>query len=103
MAALRSRGFEAVTPDDVGLLGHEDITQLEWCAQQGFVLVSHNIGDFYCPHREFLQGGKSHWGIVLIRQQTLTIGEKFRRLVAISHSFTAEQMKNRAEFLSHWG
>jgi hypothetical protein len=40
--------------------------------------------------------------MILMRQQTLGVGEKLRRLIKISHQRAADQMKNRVEFLSAW-
>ena len=62
--ALRARGFEVALSADSGLLGADDRTQLEWCAAQGFVMVTHNVGDFFELHgvlftrdRDFLHIG----------------------------------------------
>jgi hypothetical protein len=100
--ALRSRGFEVVTPDGAALLGADDVTQLDFCRQHGCVLVTHNIADFYRLHGVFLAEGKSHSGIILMRQQTLGVGEKLRRLVKIAHARSSDVMKDRVEFLSNW-
>ena len=100
--ALRARGFDVFTPADSDLVGADDITQLEWCALHAFVLVTHNVGDFFCLHSEFLRAGKNHSGLILMRQQTLGVGEKLRRLVKVSSQRSADQMKNRVEFLSAW-
>jgi hypothetical protein len=102
MDALRARGFDVLAPGDSDLVGADDRTQLEWCARHGFVLVTHNVGDFHCLHSEFLRAGKSHGGLILMRQQTLGIGEKLRRLVRLASRRSADQMKNRVEFLSAW-
>jgi hypothetical protein len=101
--SLRARGLEVSASMESGLFGADDEAQLSWCAQNGFVLVSHNVSDFYRLHSEFLTQGKLHQGIILMRQQSLGIGEKLRRLVRISHTRSSEEMRNRVEFLSHWG
>jgi hypothetical protein len=100
--ALRARGFDVFTPTDSDLVGADDSIQLEWCAHREFVLVTHNVGDFYCLHSEFLRARRNHSGMILMRQQTLGVGEKLRRLIKISHQRAADQMKNRVEFLSAW-
>jgi hypothetical protein len=102
VSALRARGFEILTSTESGLLGAADVAQLEWCSQHGLVLVTHNVGDFFHLHSEFLSQGKTHGGIILMRQQTLGVGEKLRRLVRISDKRRPEEMKNRVEFLSAW-
>ena len=100
--ALQSRGFQVVKPEAAGLRGANDFDHLQYCSQRGFVLLSHNIGEFQRLHREFLSKGKHQSGIILMRQQTLGIGEKLRRLVRISNSRTAHDMKDNIEFLSNW-
>jgi uncharacterized protein (DUF433 family) len=51
---------------------------------------------------DFLARGEDHSGMVLIRQQTLGIGEKLRRLIRLASVRSAEDMRNRIEFLSGW-
>ena len=100
--ALRGRGVDVCVPSQVGLLEADDLTQLRWCAQQQRVLVTCNIGDYYGLHSDFLAGNESHAGIIAIQQQTLSMGERMRRLIKLCSILAAEQMKNRIEFLSHW-
>lgn len=101
--ALRSRGIEVIVPHEVGLLGADDLQQLLWCADHAYVLISHNISDFCRHHREFLTRGENHAGLVLVRQQSLSIGERLRRLVKLSASRSSAELRNRVEFLSAWG
>ena len=101
--ALRSRGFKVITPHEVGLLGAEDLEQPRWCAERGRVLISHNVSDFCRHHRDLLRSGETHAALVLVQQQSLSIGERLRRLVKLSGARSTAQMKNRIEFLSHWG
>jgi Domain of unknown function (DUF5615) len=100
--ALRSRGFTVTTPDEAGLLGADDSVHLRWCAQNGHVLVSHNVPDFCRHHRDWLSLGEPHAGIVVMPQQTWGIGEKLRRLVRLSAARSPEEMRNRLEFLTNW-
>jgi hypothetical protein len=100
--SLRVRGIEVTAPLEVGLQGREDVLQLEWCAQNAYTLVTHNVGDFVRLHTAFLAKGRRHSGIILMRQQTLGLGEKLRRLIRIAGRFSPEQMENRVEFLSNW-
>lgn len=54
-------------------------------------------------HASRLRAGKSHAGIILARQQAYPIGEMMRRLLRLVSSRSAEDMKDRVEFLSSWG
>ena len=100
--ALRMRGIEVCVPGDADLAGADDARHLAWCAEHDFVLVTHNISDFWALHGSFLAQGKSHCGIVLVRQQALSIGARLRRLLNLWGTLSADDMKNQAEFLSDW-
>ncbi len=58
-----------------------------------------NVDDFCRLHGEFLSEGKAHAGIIVIPRQRYSIGEKIRRLMELIDSVTAEEMRNRLEFL----
>jgi hypothetical protein len=100
--ALIARGFVVQTPDAIGLQGREDLAQLDWSARNRFTLITHNVGDFVRLHSNFIAEGRDHYGIVLMRQQSLGIGEKLRRLIKIGSRFSPDEMKNRLEYLSNW-
>ena len=100
--ALRARGCSVLAPTETGLLGADDQRQLRWCSENQHVLVSHNVGDFCRHHREWMIRGDDHAGMVLIRQQTLGIGETMRRLIRLASARSPAEMRNRVEFLSSW-
>lgn len=64
--------------------------------------VTSNIDDFYDLHSKLLMQNQSHSGIVAIQQQSLSVGERMRRLIKFWSAVSAEDMVNRIEFLSHW-
>jgi hypothetical protein len=45
---------------------------------------------------------KTHSGIILFDQDRYSIGEQIRCLAHLADSITAEEMRNRLEFLSNW-
>jgi predicted nuclease of predicted toxin-antitoxin system len=100
--ALRTRGLDVCVPSEVGLLEADDAEQLQWCIRHRRVLITSNIDDFYDLHSELLREGQSHPGIIAIQQQSLSIGERMRRLIKLWSALGAEEMVNRVEFLSHW-
>ena len=50
-----------------------------------------------------MRAGQSHAGIILAVQQRYSVGEQMRRLLRLTSTLTAEEMRNRVEFLSSWG
>jgi hypothetical protein len=49
-----------------------------------------------------MQAGESHAGIILAVQQRYSVGEQMRRLLRLIDTLTAEEMRDRIEFLSAW-
>jgi hypothetical protein len=103
LKALRLRGADVLSALEAGMRNESDEAQLRWAAAHGRVMFSSNRRDFYRIHSEWMREGKTHSGIVLILQQTYSIGEQMRRLLRLINALSAKQMVNRIEFLTHWG
>jgi hypothetical protein len=101
--ALQARGVDVVGAWSVGMRQRSDEEHLLLATAQGRTLYGFNVGDFYRLHTEFLAQGRSHAGIVLAKQQHYSVGEQMRRLLKLTASRSAEEMKDRVEFLSAWG
>lgn len=106
LRAIRSqataRGFRVVCPDDVGLRGGSDDAHLRFAAENGLVLVSGNEADFIRLHWDWMAAGREHAGVI-IAAQALGLGERVRRLLSFLELASAEDMRNKLEFLSDWG
>jgi predicted nuclease of predicted toxin-antitoxin system len=98
--ALRARGVDVITALDAGMIERRDREHLDYATEQGRVLCTFNVGDFYRLHSEYLNQGKPHAGIILMRQQHYSVGEQLRRLLRLIASRSAEEMENWVEFLS---
>ncbi len=101
--ALQARGVDVITAREAGMLGRTDEEQLDWAATHNRALYSFNVKHFYRLHTEFLAQGKEHAGIILAQQQHYSIGEQMRRLLRLIGARSAEEIRNRVEFLSSWG
>lgn len=101
--ALRARGVDVTSAVEAGRNGHDDEQQLDWATAQGRVLFSFNAQDFFRLHTLYLTQGKPHCGLILAAQQELSIGEQMRHLLKLISSKSADEMRNRVEFLSAWG
>jgi hypothetical protein len=102
LTALRLRGVDVTSAQEVGLIAATDEQQIEWCQGQGRVLFTYNVRDFYALHSSIIKSGEQHAGIVLAVQQRYSIGEHLRRLVRLIALKSAEEMTNCVEFLSSW-
>jgi hypothetical protein len=98
---LRLRGAEVATALEVGMVGRSDDDQLEWATNCNRALYSFNRRDFYRIHTDWLRATRSHSGIILSKQE-LSVGEQMRRLLRLIARLSAEEMRNRVEFLTNW-
>jgi hypothetical protein len=103
VSALRFRGVPAVTVFDAGLTEKSDEDQLAFATRLDCALYTFNVPDFHRIHQHWIATGRGHAGIILAPQQRFSVGEQLKRLLRLRASITAEEMRNRAEFLVNWG
>lgn len=102
IAGLRRQNCDVLTATEASMGRQDDEDHLVFATSQGRAVVSANVPDFARLHNDYLQSQKDHCGIILIHQQRYSIGEQIRRLIALMTALSAEDMKNRLEFLSNW-
>lgn len=100
--ALRGHGVDIITALEARMIEQADEKHLSFAAIQERVLYSSNIGDFCRLHNAWLTQSRSHPGMVLSLQQHFSVGERMRCLLKLVRQLSAEDMKNRVEFLSNW-
>ncbi len=103
VSALRSRGVAVITVLDAGLVEKPDEEQLAFATNNGCVLYTFNISDFYRLHTQWLTAGRAHAGTILAPQQRFSVGEQLRRILRLRANATGTTMRGQAEFLSNWG
>ena len=101
--ALRARGVDVVTAQEVGMIERTDVEHLQFATEQNRVLYSFNRGDFLRLHSLCLVEGRTHAGILLARQQHYSVGEQMRRMLKVMALKSPADMRNSVEFLSDWG
>jgi hypothetical protein len=103
VAGLRARGVDVATALETGATQWSDEEQLDLARSQGRVLFGFNVGHYSRLHTEYTSRNRPHGGIILAPQQRYSVGEQIRRLLSLINVRTAEDMRNRLEFLSNWG
>lgn len=63
---LLARGYSVSSAAAAGMLRATDDEQLRYAAGSGLVILTHNRRDFRRLHREWLQQGKAHAGILIM-------------------------------------
>ena len=96
---LRAREVDITTVFEEGMLGRNDVDQLEYAAQQGRVIYTFNVGHFCQLHKEYITQGRDHAGIIVVYRQRYSIGEQIRRLLNLISTKSAEEMRNNLLFL----
>lgn len=84
--ALRARGFDVETAQEVGMRGVADEVHLQCAASQGRTLFSFNRRDYLRINDEWLQAGRSHAGIVLLGRRSYNVGYQLRGLIEIAET-----------------
>ncbi|MBM3190024.1 MAG: hypothetical protein FJZ90_15035 [Chloroflexi bacterium] len=100
--ALRARGVDVLTALEAEMIERSDADHLRYAAANGRVLCSYNARDYHHLHGEYLRQQKAHAGIILMPQQRYSVGEQMRRLLRIVAERSADEIRNRVEFLSAW-
>ena len=93
-------GFDAVSARSAGRLGEEDQSQLAWATSQSRTLVSFNVRDYARLHSQWIRQNLDHSGIVVSAQ--FEIGTIVKRLLRLAAAVSADDMRNRLEYLSNW-
>jgi hypothetical protein len=99
---LKTRNVDVLTALDAEMINREDEDHLLKAVSLERTVYTYNTADFCLIHQEWMNGGRSHQGIIVAAQQRYPIGEELRRLMRLLSSVNAEQMQNRLEFLSAW-
>jgi hypothetical protein len=90
---LRARGFPVSTARDAGHLGVTDERQLQAAADADCILLTHNRTAFERLHRQWLESGRQHAGIIIARRRLP--GELTVRLGRLLGRLTADEFTNQ--------
>jgi hypothetical protein len=69
IVGLRARGVDLLTTAEANRLGTPDAGQWEFAREEGRAIYTFNASDFARLHREYLEQGLSHAGIIVIPEQ----------------------------------
>jgi hypothetical protein len=100
VAGLRHRKpeLDIVTASDAGILGKPDINVLTYAAEDGRLLVSHDVRTLGRTFDTLLAGGRQSPGLILIAQ-TLPIREAIEAILLIWEASTPAEWQNTRIFL----
>ncbi len=90
---LRVRGFNVTTARDEGMLHCDDPEQLARSVSLVRCLFTHNREHFEQLHREYLDAGKRHFGIIVGSRRN--VYELARRIAKLLDTLTAGEIENQ--------
>ncbi len=91
---MRAASFDILLTSEVGLERAPDGDLLAFAAEAGRSIYTANVRDFARLHSEWLQGGRSHRGIVVRHFQQMPAELQLRALHAIHRRFYAESIRD---------
>ena len=98
--ALRARGVDVITVEDLETTGITDDEQLILATVEGRVLYTFNVGDFSRLHNIYMAEARTHAGIVIGTQQQYSVGQQLRAILKLIATVSAEEMTNHWVYLS---
>ena len=99
---LRARNVDVLTALEAEMINREDEDHLAAASASERVLYTFNVADYCVLHQAWISQQRGHAGIIVGVQQRYSTGEELRRLMRLIGSHTAEEMRDRIEFLSAW-
>lgn len=94
---LRRRGYDVLNTREVNRRGLSDAEQLAYAAAENRTLFSFNAADYTALHKEYLDQGREHAGVVISNQ--IPIGEAIRRLLILLDRVSADEMQTQLRWL----
>ncbi len=90
----RRRGIDVSTTAESGLLEATDLQHLAFALNESRVVVTHDA-DFIRLHAE----GNEHAGIVIVPQQSRTLGDMISALLLISHRLAPADIRQQLLYI----
>jgi hypothetical protein len=94
----RKPAFDIVRVQDVGLRGADDPTVLAWAAQEGRILITHDVKTITKFAYERITAELPMPGVIEL-QRTVALGTAIEDLLLIAEASTEEEWSNKIGYL----
>jgi predicted nuclease of predicted toxin-antitoxin system len=92
---LREQGFDVVRPQEIGLQGADDKTQLQWATEHGYVVFTFDKGTMVQTVRRWVSQGLEHGGVIVCEQMPKdAVSVIVRWLKNVAQVHTNETLRN---------
>ena len=101
---LRSRGYDAISAQEVGHLAWSDPEHLTYAAAQRRVLVSYNAQDYFPLTKQWFLSHQDHAGVIISHRQYSRARSRpiVEALTIFLNTITAEDMVNMIRYLEEF-
>ncbi len=89
---LRIKGYDVVSAHEVKNQGLPDYRQLQYAISEQRAIFTFNVGDFDRLHKEYMESGKEHFGILLSKQ--MPFSETLKRMTQFLFTHSSKEIKN---------
>jgi len=90
--SLRLKGYNVISAHEVQNQGISDYKQLQYAISEQRAIFTFNVGDFDRLHKEYMQSGKEHFGILLSKQ--IPFSDTLKRLIHFLFTHSSREVKN---------
>ena len=94
---IRRKDFKSLTVSEAGRKGKSDAEQLDYAAQNGYAILTHNRVDFEELAQKYFANDQTHHGIIIAVRRP--IHEVAERLLNTLNDFTADEMINQIIYI----
>jgi len=95
---LRLPRLDYVTVRQISMTGLSDPALLEWAANEGRIVITHDVNTLTKHARERMRQGLRMAGVIIIPDQ-LDVGRAIDDLEMIAESATASDLENQIQYL----
>lgn len=95
---IAARGFETLTVQEAGKRSLSDESQLQVAVQHEAVMITHNRLDFERLFSEWVQAGRLHYGIVLVKRRH-HVSDMASKILALLHTHSVDDLKNSIRYV----
>lgn len=98
--ALRLRGWQAFTTEEVQRRSATDQDQIHFATENGYSIVTYNVRDFPRLHYEIIASRESHNGIIVAKREDPS--RNIRALLNLLNTLSVEAMRDQLVYLNNW-
>lgn len=98
--ALRLRGWQAFTTEEVQRRSAADQDQIHFATENGYSIMTYNVRDFPRLHYEIIASRESHNGIIVAKREDPS--RNIRALLNLLNTLSVEAMRDQLVYLNNW-